>query len=605
MRRNLFFLFIFIIFTNVFSINYVKLSEVKRGMTGIGYTVYSGSTPEKFTVKILGIVRDPAPKRRIIIARLIGKKQEKYGIFAGMSGSPVFVNGKILGAIAYGFTFSAEPICGITPFEDMLKIGNVHLVPGTKNKITNKKVLKEIYDQILNFKWDNKLNEEIFKYLRPLRKEIGGMYPIPTPVYFPSKDIIDYDISNILYNQFNMVPVDEVKVKIAKESTNKQYIPRPGDSIVAALTDGDFSLAAGGTLTYVDGKKFWAFGHPFEETGKCDMNLYSSDVVTVLKNLNNSFKLFTLGNHIGRVNFDETTGISGIFGEKANTLPATLKLTLDGKIVGNYKFNIMRNPIFTPFLYTIAIQNTLISYYRLYGDTTIKLSEDIDVVNHPSVHFENYLYGNMNIAKGVAQFLALPIYFLNFSGFENVKLKKISTEIDLYSKREIATIDKIWVNKKGVFPGDDVKLHIEYLLNKSKRIIRNYDFYIPEEITPGNLKVYIGDGGNLMKLDSEIEPDINTISTLGQLIKLLNDVKENNKLYVKIYRKGNGILIGGKPLMAIPYSYDKLLTSNKVFFNIEKIKNIHYVESNFDPENFLIKGYKIFNFKVKNPKEVK
>ena len=201
--------------------------------------------------------------------------------------------------------------------------------------------------------------------------------------------------------------------------------------------------------------------------------------------------------------------------------------------------------------------------------------------------------------------MALPIYFLNFSGFENVKLKKISTEIDLYSKREIATIDKIWVNKKGVFPGDDVKLHIEYLLNKSKRIIRNYDFYIPEEITPGNLKVYIGDGGNLMKLDSEIEPDINTISTLGQLIKLLNDVKENNKLYVKIYRKGNGILIGGKPLMAIPYSYDKLLTSNKVFFNIEKIKNIHYVESNFDPENFLIKGYKIFNFKVKNPKEVK
>ncbi len=605
MKKNLFFLFILLFLSNLFSINYVKLSEVKKGMVGTGYTVYSGNTPEKFSVKILGIVRDPAPNRRIIIARLEGKKQEKYGIFAGMSGSPVFVDGKILGAIAYGFTFSAEPICGITPFEDMLKIGSTYKKNNTGNKVTSRKVLKEIYREMVNFKWENNLEEEIFKYFSPLKVETGGMYQIPTPLLLPSKDIIDYKMANILSRQFNMVPVDEVKTISQNKTAKKVTQLKPGDSIVAALTDGDFSLAAGGTLTYVDGKKFWAFGHPFEETGKCDMNLYSSDVVTVLKNLNNSFKLFTLGNLIGKVSYDETTGVSGTFGEKADMLPVTLKLIIDGKAIGTYNFNIMRNPIFTPFLYTIALQNTLVSYYRLYGDTTIKLNEDIDISNYPSIHFENYLYGNMNVAKGVGQFMSLPIYFLKLSGFQNVKIKKISSTVELFSKRKIATIDKIWVDKREVFPGDSVKLHVEYLLNKTKRLIRVYNFPIPEEITPGNLKVYIGDGGNLMKLDSEIEPDVNTISTLDQLIKLLNDVKENNKLYVKLYRKGNGVLVGGKPLLAIPYSYNRLLTSNKVYFNVEKIKNIHYVESNFDPEDFLIQGYKIFNFKVKNPDEVK
>ncbi len=604
MRKIFWIVFLLISFRFLFPVNYIKLSEVKRGMEGYGYTVYSGSSPERFGVKILGIVRDPAPGQNIIIARLTGKKAEKYGIFAGMSGSPVFIDGKLLGAVAYGFTFSAEPICGITPFENMLKIGKFE-----RKNVVSVDVLNKIYREMINFNGTcDKFMGDICKSLLPEKKVMGDLYPIPIPIFLDGRDFFVKDGELEFLNYFNFVPVKKFVDTASKVNAPSQKgisELKPGDSVVASLCDGDFSLGAGGTVTFVNGNRFWAFGHPFMQMGSCEMNFYSSDVVTVLKNLNNSFKLFTMGKLIGKVLYDERMGVSGILGDGADMVPVKLVLKIDGKEVGNYSYNIMRNPIFTPFLYTLSIQNILSAYYKLYGDTTIRMNEEIGIEGEDSVHFENYLFGNMNVAKGLGEFMALPVYFLKLSGFQGVKLTNISAEIELFTDRKIAKIERLWINRREFFPGDEVKLHVDYLLNKEKRVKRDYTFYIPEDITPGNLNLYVGDGGNLMKLDSEIEPDINTISTLSQLIKLLNDVKENNKLYIKLYRKSSGVMIGDKPLMDMPYSYYNLLTSGKTLSNISKIKNIHYVESNFDPEGFLIQGYKIFKLKIKNPDEVK
>ena len=278
---------------------FLPLVEVKEGMRGTARTVFRGSEPEEFNVEILGVLPGGVgPKQDLIVGRLSGGGADRTAVFAGMSGSPVYINGKLVGAISYSFPFSKEPICGITPIEQMVAIFE-------QNQVDS---LKPVEARIVSFAelsastWQPAFPKTIVSAAflsgmssnSPLMAVAGQSFqPIATPITFTgiSQETLNLFAPQLM--QAGLLPVSAVGGSAAITPMKKADAATllGGTSVSMQLTRGDYSMAASGTVTWRDGDKIYAFGHPFLGLGTSDLPMSESHVVTVVPNINNSFKL--------------------------------------------------------------------------------------------------------------------------------------------------------------------------------------------------------------------------------------------------------------------------------------------------------------------------
>src|SRR5262245_29273152 len=281
------------------------LEDIRPGLKGTAKTVFSGTQPEEFGVEILGVLPGfPGPRQSAIIARLSGEKAEKTGVFAGMSGSPVFIDGKLVGAIAFSFPFSKEPIAGITPIKQMIDLFN----KGSENQNGKPKEPRAVsFSQLAATEWKPNLPKQAVSPVSlfapvaadsPLLPLLGQqMTPIATPLVFSgiSQEALAMFSPQLIAS--GLLPVSGAGGDAAITSLapfNDKTFPF-GSSISVQLVRGDYSLAAAGTVTMRDGDHIYAFGHPFLSLGSSDMPMSECSVVTVVPNVNNSFKLAVPG----------------------------------------------------------------------------------------------------------------------------------------------------------------------------------------------------------------------------------------------------------------------------------------------------------------------
>ncbi|HEV2883644.1 MAG TPA: SpoIVB peptidase S55 domain-containing protein [Pyrinomonadaceae bacterium] len=575
------------------------LEDLRPGMKGTARTVFSGSEPQDFNVEILGVLPGaPGPRQSIIIAKLSGANVEKTGVFAGMSGSPVYVDNRLVGAIAYSFPFSREPIAGITPIKQMIEI----FEKGSVNRSQPAKEPKAVsFAQLASTDWKPTLPKQAVSSTSliapvsagsPLIPLLGQqMTPIATPIVFGgiSQESLSMFAPQLVAN--GLLPVSGVggsggMTPLAKAT---EQTLTPGRSISVQLVRGDYSIAASGTVTLRDNHQIYAFGHPFLSLGASDMPMSETAVVTVIPNVNNSFKLSVPGAMMGSISQDRSAGVFGQLGQAPKMIPVKINLHTSRDRSETFSYEIANDTFLTPLLLNITVFNTITSSERAMGESTITIKGAINVKGQETIELDRrFSAGNSPILA--AGSVAGPVSSLLGSGFDDVQIEGVTLDISSTDTKYAGTLERIALNKTEARRGEKIEIQAFVRTESGKQFVQRIPLQIPEDATPGQLLVFVGDGGALQEgstARSFVPQD------LGQLVKAINKVKKSDRLYVKLFRITPGAVIGTNELPNLPPSMVATLNSDRNSGGYTPTVLSAVSEMELPPAEFVISGQQL------------
>src|SRR5512147_1479736 len=467
----------------------LPLSEVKAGMKGIAYTVFEGVAPEPMDVEVLGILRNAnGPRGDIILVRLGGKKVEYTGVVAGMSGSPVYFDGKLAGAIAFRIgEFSKEPIAGVTPIEQMLEINaldktppaDVDSVPAAAKNETARTSGPGMSGGV----------EGVANLLRP----------IETPLVFTG---FTQDAVNRFAPQFaaaGIVPV------MGAGSVSDEKQPEPieaGSAVSAILVRGDLNIAATCTVTYMDPQRLLACGHPLLQFGMVDMPMTKARVLATLPSPLNAFKIVNTTEPIGSFVQDRHTGILGRFDKQPQMIPVTLSIHGTNK-PKTFHYEVLNNSKLTP----VAMMATLFSALQGVNDggedVTYRMTGNISVSGYPDVHLQNmYAPSDAGLPTAFASAISLGERFgrIYQNPYDKPKIKGVELDFDIVRERRSAQLESARTDVTEARPGDEIVIESVLRPYRGERIVRQVPVKIPTSTPKGTLRILISDGNTLDRM---------------------------------------------------------------------------------------------------------
>ena len=580
------------------------LEDVKPGMKGIAHTVFKGTEPEEFGVEILGVLPGfPGPHQSAIIARLTGANAERTGVFGGMSGSPVYIDGRLVGAIAFSFPFSKEPIAGITPIKQMIDIferGTGRTTGGTQESRAFS------FTELASTEWKPNLPKPAVTGApliapvaanSPLVSLLGQqLQPIATPVVFGG---ISQDALALYAPQLQasgLLPVSGVggAAAITPLAPITDKTLAPGTSVSVQLVRGDYSVAASGTVTFRDGDRIYAFGHPFLSLGASDMPMTEASVVTVVPNTNNSFKLAVPGQMVGSVSQDRATGIFGRLGQAPKMIPVKINLHTSRDRTETYSYEVANDTFLTPLLLNLTIFSTITSSERSQGDATISISGKINLVGHDPVLLERR-FSSANASMLAAGSVAVPVNALLTSGFENVQIGGITLDITSSETKYAGALDRIALDRTEVGRGETVEIQAYVRAESGKQFVQRIPVEIPRDVPLGQLLIFVGDG-NALQQGSAAQAFVP--QDLNQLVNAINRVKKSDRLYVKLFRITSGAVIGTSELPNLPPSVVATLNSDRTSGGFTPTVLSPVYEKELPPAEFVINGQQMIAIDV-------
>ncbi len=541
------------------------VSELREGMRATARTVFRGSKSEEFNVEILGVIPNwIGPKQDMIVGKLSGANAERTSVFAGMSGSPVFIDGKLVGAISYSFPFSKEPICGITPFAQMTSV--VEQAPA---RIASAGPKTFSYAELLSNTWRpnfknfgvNTLASGFSGDSRLMAVAGQTFAPISTPVTFSgiSQRTLDMFAPELI--RAGILPVAAAgggsaitALKLFNETTLLG-----GDSVVVHLSRGDVQIAAAGTVTLRDGEKIYAFGHPFFSLGSTNLPMSESHVITVVPNANNSFKLAVPDSTVGSMTQDRSTVIYGTLGQVPRMLPVKIKLTTSRGRSEEINFESAFDDLLTPLIVNVGVANTLQANERGIGESTIEVTGEIRVKGEDSIRINRRFTGPQASAFA-ASVAAVPLGALLRAGFDGMEITGISLNMTATDGGKTSVVDRIAVDKTRVRAGETIELTAQTRSESGKIIVQKFPVTIPADTAPGNLSIMIGDG-NAVQQSSAVTQF--TPKTAAELIAIINRLKRSDRLYAVITRTSSGAIVGASEMPNLPPSVLATLNNDR------------------------------------------
>jgi hypothetical protein len=579
---------------------FFPLSEVKEGMRGTARTVFRGNASEEFNVEILGVVPGAiGPKHDLIIGRLSGGGADRTAVFAGMSGSPVYIDGRLVGAISYSFPFSKEPICGITPIEQMLSI--FEQKTGTKSTANEPRAFS--FAELAATSWKpsfpngSMIQSSILASGNPALGVVAGQMfqPIATPVSFSgfSQETLNLYAPQLM--QVGLLPVSSVggaavisPMKAATEDTLQG-----GSSVSFQLTRGDYSLAASGTVTFRDGEKVYAFGHPFLNLGTSDMPMAESHVVVVIPSLNNSFKLAVPDAMVGSMTQDRQTGVFGKLGQSPKMIPVKLNLVTSRGQTETINYEVVKDDFLTPILMNITVYNAITAHERALGDSTIEVSGEIKFKTGEPIKIERRFTG-MQASQYAAASVAIPTNAVFRSRFD-ADIGEINLTLTSVDGSKTAGLERITLDRSEVKAGESFEVQAFVRSDAGKVFAQKVAVKIPADTPAGMLLVTVGDGASLQQISAsqQFVP-----KNLAELVKTINDIKKEDRLYVQTYRVTSGAIIGAKELPNLPPSVLATLNNDRTAGGVKPTIMTVLTEQEIPPAEFIISGQQVLTIEV-------
>ncbi len=571
----------------------MALDEVRPGMTGVGRTVFDGDRREEFKVHILGVLRNVVgPQRHLILARLEGGPLERTGVMQGMSGSPVYVDGRLIGAVSYSIgAFSKEPIAGITPIAEMTETAALAARrPAIARQDLELPLTREGLAAALR---------KAFQRMRPFAERPGDvdalglpaadagrigalLRPIATPIVMggfgdAARSLVGGAFSDAGFLPINAGAWHEASA-FAKASADRRsfsggwsassqndakapYHLEPGDAVGVSLITGDLEFGGTGTVTHVDGDRVYAFGHPFFNLGPTQFPMTRARVYSLLPSLMSSFKITAMGETIGTFEQDRATTIAGRLGAGPAMIPIRLSLASERGIRKTFTFNVVNDQLFTPLLTFVTVFNTLGSYERQFGAATYTISGKARVKGHTDVAFENLFTGDTSLS-GAATYIAGPITMLLSNDHEKIEIDGLDITVGSAEEPRSAKLERVWLDDARPRAGRTSTLKVLTRSYRGEETVRSLPIEIPPHAS-GSLTLLVSDGVSLTQWEQREARRPMPAQSVAQMIRTFNNSRKNNRLYVRLVSVGPGAIVEGESLPALPPSVLAVLEADR------------------------------------------
>jgi hypothetical protein len=553
----------------------MPVDEIRPGMKGVGRTVFEGAELQDFTVHILGVLRNvQGPKRDLILARLEGGPLANTGVAQGMSGSPVYIDGRLIGAVSYSIgAFSKEPIAGITPIAEMKDATamprtraarQVHLeMPITRESLAA--ALSATYGRLAPFA-SRPADVQGIGIPAAAGAQLGAMMrPIATPLLMAGfePDIADFVAGAFRESGFSPV----ISGSASAGATPPPAGPlREGDAIGVALVSGDLEMGATGTVTHIDGTQVYAFGHPFYNLGPAEFPMTRAHVYTMLPSLMTSFKISSLGETIGTLQQDRATAIAGTLGKGPALVPMTVTLRSErgagsAPITRTLDLQLVNDQLFTPLLAYVAMFNTLGAYERQYGAATMAVKSVTRLKGHSPLTLED-VYATDNSLLGASQAVAAPLTMMLGNNIEAVTIERLDVTVTATETPRTATIERVWLDDIRPRAGRTVQLKVLTRSYRGEETISTLPLEIPAS-APREVTILVSDGRQLNAIEQRELRGALQPQTIAQLVKVLNETRRNNRIYVRLLTGRAGAVVNGEAMTALPPSVLAVLEADR------------------------------------------
>jgi len=510
---------------------FFPLKDVRPGLQGTGRTVFNGNHIEEFQVQILGVLENLTPKQTIILARLSGGPLERTGVMQGMSGSPVYVDGKLLGAIALGFPFSKEPIAGIQPIEQMIadspftRQGQGGMTPlfGERHQDSPSTVAT---------------NQP------PPSFSIGNLAEIFTPLSLAGFTPRTVQAFAAEFHKLGLDPQQGVSAGSPKSPSLTGTV-LPGSMISVQLLTGDMAISADGTVTHVDGKHVYAFGHRFLDSGGTDLPFARADVVALLPTLNSSFKLSAAREWVGSITSDRSTAIAGEIGRPARMIPLTISVNSADTSTHKYQMQVVNDRLLTPFIVQTALFSTVDATERTLGAGTLRLRGQVEFEGSlPPLTIRDIFVSDSGLAQGASVNAVVPLGFIQGSGFKELRMKSIRYDLQQVERKRQLHVAQAWTSHNEVHAGDSVEITALLQGEDGLEMTRTATYRVPIGAPNGPLNFTVSDA---ITVNAPDFAGINqsSLHSPEQVIAVLNAYRGSEAAYVRVWRQLPSFTISG------------------------------------------------------------
>ena len=586
---------------------YFALNDVKPGMRGVVYTIFSGDQVEKVDLEVIGILHNAlGPKEDVILVKLLGDKAAQSGVAAGMSGSPVYFEGKLAGALALKLgSFTKEAIGGVTPIADMLDVekfsasdnGTATPLEGAPKTTTVNGAGSGGASGIAAAKSGAQINvpEEFLS-----RTSAGGtgqfLVPIETPLIYSG---LLPDTALQFGRELSALGMSMMAGGTEPASPADADI-RPGDMVGIDLIRGDLSVSSGCTVTMIDKNHLLACGHPLFSFGSVQMPLSRAHVVMTLASSSASTKIITTGGTIGTLTQDRQTAIMGTIGPGPRMIPIEVTLQTPS-VQKDFHFEVIESAQLTPTLVALAAYNGITGSPAYREGSTLQLDGGIDLQGHSAVKLEDFFAPtDTQTPTGLPVALAIQSAFLSIysNPYEQPKISGVHLRINAIPERRGATIENAWIEKTDVLPGEGTSVKVLLRPYRGDTFIKEIPISIPAQTTRGTLQVVVSDAAYLnQNVQSAAISSAGQLPGLEELVSLINHERRNDSLFVTLLQPTPTLFLQDKELPNVPTSAINVLNQRQTGTARVQLQS---TEAEWSVEmNQVVKGQRILTLTVK------
>ncbi|MBI3210587.1 MAG: hypothetical protein HYZ37_17010 [Candidatus Solibacter usitatus] len=545
----------------------LKSSEVKPGMKAIAWTVFEGSVPEPVPVEIIGAWKNAwGPGQDIIIGKM-GGRALKTNVAGGMSGSPVYVDGKLMGAIALRLShFSPDTICGITPIELMTEINDFDKSRPADAKTPDKPQTRAGLE--LPGEW---LPRIVQAGLGSTVAAAPMMVPIETPLTLSGFHEATLREFGPLLRQMGLNPAQGGASSAslsAKPVAGWQSALQPGETVAGVLVSGDLGVTGLGTVSYNDGRRVLAFGHPWFNLGPLKVPMSKGEVLMTLGSAFQPNKIANATSVVGALHQDRHSGIMGVLGDTAEMIPVSLDVRTFNEKDGidqqkHFQFQVAVQQRWTPFLMMLTLFNTVNGVNDFSEEITYRLQGNVEFDGLPKLSLATMQAPSETPIPPpmvLSSWWADKFSRLYLNAIQMPKVKRVDVKVDLLPHRRAAAVESAWLTQTEVVPGGELSGKVFLRPFRGERIQRDFKFRVPANLPKGDHRLLLSDADVLNRLQTAAGFS-NRYIDIPQTVALLNQERSNTKLYVSLVQSRPTVYADDKTMPSLPSSVLNVMQS--------------------------------------------
>jgi hypothetical protein len=543
-----------------------QVDDVQAGMKGVGRTVMKGTKIETFEVEVLGVLKNTSPGRDLVLCRLSGLNLDKTGVIAGMSGSPVYIDDRLLGAVAYAWPYGKEPIAGVTPFCQMHDFVAAFDKRDDKGKPTRVGLGQPLH--LGGKEFDTVTVSQGFE-TPPRDSEDLWLTPLATPLaatgFTPQCLRL---LRERCSGESGLLPVQAGGATAAVAAEAKRARLEPGAPLAVALISGDFDLSGIGTVTHVDGTRVYGWGHPFLGVGGCEFPMMTGYIHTIYPRQTVSFKMGSPLRTVGMINADVSTGIAGWLGCNPDLLPVRMSVALGpDRPAKTFQVQVARHRALLPTLVFTALTNSVDMEGELPEELTAEFQVRVEMHNRPALVIKDTFSGfsGGRAPQALYSQVAAVVQHLVNNPYQPVRVERIECETQVLPGRRTADIEAVELDSDVYAPGDTVRASVYVRPYKGPRRRLSVSLPLPADLPEGSYAATVCDDPTGTRMALRDDPNLSSPTTVDQLLEALRlqaGIKRTH-LVLRVPTGPSGVAADGQTLPHLPASMVHILANGR------------------------------------------